>query len=152
MCLPLQDGQTPRPLHENAITNPWPQPAQRARPNPKQRMPHSRYPRSSSSVVTNLVINAIEAIVHGGGDRREIVVEHRLLADAVELIVGDSGPGWPGGTIDEALLQTTKPGGAGIGLYVVKTAVENHHGQIAVGRSPLGGAEFRIRFPRVAAS
>jgi hypothetical protein len=33
MCLPLQDGQTPRPLHENAMTNPWPQPVQRARPN-----------------------------------------------------------------------------------------------------------------------
>jgi hypothetical protein len=33
MCLPLQDGQTPRPLHENAMTNPWPQPVQRARPS-----------------------------------------------------------------------------------------------------------------------
>ena len=26
------DGQTPCPLHENAMTNPWPQPVQRARP------------------------------------------------------------------------------------------------------------------------
>jgi hypothetical protein len=42
MWRPLQDGQTPRPLHENAMTHPWPQPVQRARPNPKQRMPHSR--------------------------------------------------------------------------------------------------------------
>ena len=29
MCLPLQDGHTPRPLHENAMTNPWPQPVPR---------------------------------------------------------------------------------------------------------------------------
>jgi hypothetical protein len=28
MCLPLQDGHTPRPLHENATTNAWPQPVQ----------------------------------------------------------------------------------------------------------------------------
>ena len=34
--------QPPRPLHENAMTNPWPQPVQRARPKPKQRMPHAR--------------------------------------------------------------------------------------------------------------
>ena len=103
-------------------------------------------------IVTNLVINAVEAIIHGDGDRREILVDHRVQADAVELIIGDSGPGWPGGTIDEMLLQTTKPAGAGIGLYVVKTAVENHRGQITVGGSPLGGAEFRITFPRGAAA
>ena len=103
-------------------------------------------------IVTNLVNNAIEAIVHGGGDRREIAVEHHGHDDEVELVVGDSGPGWPGGSIDDVLLQTTKPDGAGIGLYVVKTAVENHRGRMTVGRSPLGGAEFRIRFPRIAAS
>ena len=103
-------------------------------------------------IVTNLVTNAIEAIAHGGGDRREIVVHTDVDPDSVELVVGDSGPGWPGGTIDEVLLQTTKPDGAGIGLYVVQTAVENHRGQITVGRSPLGGAEFRITFPRAAAA
>ncbi len=32
----------PRPLQERAKTNHWPQPVQRARANPKQRMPHSR--------------------------------------------------------------------------------------------------------------
>jgi signal transduction histidine kinase len=31
---------------------------------------------------------------------------------------------------------------------VVQTAVENHRGSITVGRSPLGGAEFRIVLPR----
>lgn len=103
-------------------------------------------------IVANLVNNAIEAIVHGGCDRREIAIEHHVRDDEVELVVGDSGPGWPGGPIDDVLLQTTKPDGAGIGLYVVRTAVENHRGQITVGRSPLGGAEFRIRFPRAAAS
>jgi len=30
MCLPLQDGRTPRPLQEKATTKPWPQPVQRA--------------------------------------------------------------------------------------------------------------------------
>ncbi|MBU3666368.1 MAG: ATP-binding protein [Chthoniobacterales bacterium] len=54
---------------------------------------------------------------------------------------------WPGGTLDEMLLNTSKPEGSGIGLYIVKTAVENHRGTITIGRSPLGGAEFRITLP-----
>jgi light-regulated signal transduction histidine kinase (bacteriophytochrome) len=37
--------------------------------------------------------------------------------------------------------------GSGIGLYVVTTTVENHHGQIALSQSPLGGAEVRLNFP-----
>jgi hypothetical protein len=41
----LQDGQTPRPLHEQATTKPCPHEAQRARPHPKQRMPPVRYDR-----------------------------------------------------------------------------------------------------------
>ena len=57
-------------------------------------------------------------------------------------------PGWPGGSINDALLRTTKRGGSGVGLYVVKTALENHRGQITIGSSPLGGAEFRFIFPR----
>ncbi len=76
-----------------------------------------------------------------------MLIECRNHGDDVELVVGDSGPGWPGGTIEEALLESTKPQGTGIGLYVVTTAVENHRGTVTVGRSPLGGAEFRIVFP-----
>jgi len=38
----LQDGQTPRPLHENAIRKSWPQSPQRARAKPWAKMPHSR--------------------------------------------------------------------------------------------------------------
>jgi PAS domain S-box-containing protein len=101
-------------------------------------------------IVINLLTNAVEAIISAGSDRREVVVEQSVQDGIVELVVGDSGPGWPGGTLDEMLLNTTKPEGAGVGLYVVKTAVDNHRGQITVGRSPLGGAEFRIRFPRSA--
>ena len=69
-------------------------------------------------------------------------------ADKAEIVIGDSGPGWPGGTLDEALLASSKPAGTGIGLFVVRTAVENHRGTVTIGRSRLGGAEFRIVLPR----
>ena len=49
MCLPLQDGQTPRALHENATTNVCVHRVQPARVNLKQSSPHVRYPRNSCS-------------------------------------------------------------------------------------------------------
>jgi signal transduction histidine kinase len=98
--------------------------------------------------VSNLLRNAIEAIAAGGGDRRAIEIAVIDGGPEVQLVVGDSGPGWPGGTLDETLLASSKPDGTGIGLFVVRTAVENHRGTVTVGRSPLGGAEFRITLPR----
>jgi PAS domain S-box-containing protein len=99
-------------------------------------------------IITNLVRNAIEAIDGAGSQNREVSIARILHEETVELVIGDSGPGWPGGTLDEMLLRTTKREGAGIGLYVVKTAMENHRGQISIGASPLGGAELRVVFPR----
>lgn len=100
--------------------------------------------------LNNLLRNAIEAIAGADSPKREISIELAIRESTVELLIGDSGPGWPGGTLDEMLLKTEKPGGTGIGLYVVKTAVENHHGKIEIGPSPLGGAEFRITLPKIA--
>lgn len=98
--------------------------------------------------ISNLLRNAVEAIAGGDGGRREIEIAIHDAADQVEIVVGDSGPGWPGGDIDDQLLTSSKPAGTGVGLFVVRTAVENHGGSITVGRSPLGGAEFRIQLPR----
>ena len=98
--------------------------------------------------ISNLLRNGVEAIVAGGGERREIEVGIAEDGDGVRLTVGDSGPGWPGGAIADVLLASSKPEGTGIGLFVVTTAVENHAGRLTVGESRLGGAEFRIWLPR----
>ena len=103
-------------------------------------------------ILTNLLRNAIEAIVAAGSPKREISIGLACRESTVELVIGDSGPGWPGGTLEEMLLKTSKRDGSGIGLYVVKTAMENHHGRIEISRSPLGGAEFRMVFPTGSAS
>lgn len=44
------------------------------------------------------------------------------------------------------LLKSTKADGSGLGLYIVHTTMENHSGHLEIGRSPLGGAEFRMVF------
>ena len=100
--------------------------------------------------VMNLLRNAIEAIVESRSRSRKISIELRKSSDSVMLTIGDSGPGWSGGSIEEALLKTSKSSGSGLGLYIVHTTMENHHGKLEVGRSPLGGAEFRLVFPKSA--
>ena len=97
--------------------------------------------------VMNLLRNAIEAIAEGRSQSRKISIELKKGPDSVTLAIGDSGPGWSGGPIEEALLKTSKSSGSGLGLYIVHTTMENHHGKLEVGRSPLGGAEFRMVFP-----
>ncbi|MFM7109420.1 MAG: sensor histidine kinase [Planctomycetaceae bacterium] len=101
--------------------------------------------------VVNLLRNAAEAIASSGSESRCIEVElvrhpspDGASPELVELVVGDSGPGVVDPAAIDAPLMTTKPGGTGIGLFVVRATVENHGGALRVGRSPLGGAEFRI--------
>lgn len=96
----------------------------------------------------NLIRNAIEAIEHAGSSHREISIDWREAGDYVELIVGDSGPGWKDGALPaDTPLETTKPSGSGIGLFVVRTAMQNHNGTVTFGKSPLGGAEVKLVFP-----
>ena len=98
--------------------------------------------------LTNILRNAAEAIEEAAPKRCEISIDLAEHGDRVMLIIGDSGPGWSGAELAKTPLSTTKKGGTGIGLYVVRTAMENHHGELAFGRSALGGAEVKMIFPR----
>ena len=100
------------------------------------------------AAIINLIRNAVEAIVQSAADRREILIAVRTHDQTVEITVGDSGPGMSPKAIASPLPPTTKPDGMGLGLFLVRTCVENHGGSMTVGRSPLGGAEVRLRLPR----
>jgi len=58
MWRPFEDGQTPRPLQENATTNPLRHVMQTGWAKPKQRSPHSRWSRTSEierTLITALI-------------------------------------------------------------------------------------------------
>ncbi len=96
-------------------------------------------------VLTNLVANACDALDGEG----TIAVTLGTEPDTVELVVGDSGPGFD--EAPEQLTQpffTTKAAGTGLGLTIVRRIVEMHGGELTLGRSALGGAEVRVRLPR----
>jgi signal transduction histidine kinase len=98
--------------------------------------------------VINLLRNGIEAAAEGSVGQRRLRLN--LVVEARELVVevSDSGPGFAFEPSDDTVLQSHKPGGSGLGLFVVRTALEHHHGQLSFGRCPrLGGACVRMRLP-----
>ena len=97
-------------------------------------------------VVTNLVLNATEAVSRGG----QIVVETSQNNGWVVLTVSDNGCGMDPEFLRHALFrpfQTTKKDGLGIGMFQSKMIVEAHGGRIEV-RSQLNkGTTFRVLLP-----
>jgi signal transduction histidine kinase len=67
----------------------------------------------------------------------------------IVVTVADHGPGIPAelrGRVFEPYV-TTKPGGTGLGLALVRQTVGAHEGTIAVSETGGGGATFTLVFP-----
>jgi two-component system sensor histidine kinase KdpD len=104
-------------------------------------------------VVVNLIENALKYTPAGTA----IEVAAEASPDAVELTVGDRGPGFAPGEeqrVFEKFYRGKTEGvrGAGLGLAICKAIVSAHRGTIEAGNRPGGGAIFRIRLPLEAAS
>jgi len=98
-------------------------------------------------VVLNLIINAMDAISEVG--KREIDVTTIRSGAYAEIRISDTGPGMAAGDLKNVFnpFFTTKPQGMGMGLAIVRTIVEAHHGQISAENQLSGGALFTIRLP-----
>jgi PAS domain S-box-containing protein len=94
----------------------------------------------------NLVHNAIDAMPEGG----TITLAGKGTATQVQLTVRDTGSGIPAGRLAQIFepLYTTKPGGTGLGLYIVQEVVTAHAGQVSVDSIPGQGTTFKIALPR----
>ena len=99
--------------------------------------------------INNLIRNALEAMQSQGNGLAvgQLAVTLRQQSDQAVLTIADSGPGFPPGA-SELPLTSTKPEGSGLGLFVVRTTLEHHNGQLKIGRSrELGGAEVQLLLP-----
>lgn len=100
-----------------------------------------------NQVVMNIVSNAADVLPAGG----RIEIATHMTGDRYEIVIGDSGPGVPEearARIFEPFYTTKDVGvGTGLGLAIAYGVVRSHGGEIRIGTSPLGGAEFTIAVP-----
>lgn len=110
-------------------------------------------------VLTNLVVNAAQAMPEGGRveistaqvDAPESEPDLPRSTQYIRFAVEDSGPGIPA-ELQARVFEpffTTKPvgKGSGLGLSVVQGIVEQHQGRILLGAGALGGARFEVYLP-----
>lgn len=100
-------------------------------------------------VFLNLIINAMDAISEAEAKEREVSVTTNLSGASAEIRISDTGPGIATGDLKNIFdpFFTTKPQGMGMGLAIVRTIVEAHHGQISAANQSSGGALFTITLP-----
>jgi signal transduction histidine kinase len=94
----------------------------------------------------NLVQNAADAMPQGG----TVTLAGQNTATQVQLRVHDTGCGIPANLLQQVFepLYTTKPGGTGLGLYIVQEIITAHGGQITVESVEGQGTMFTITLPR----
>jgi len=107
--------------------------------------------RRLTLALTNLLGNAIK---HGPASS---IIELTVRADdgMVHFVVRDHGQGFPpedaGHLFDKYFRSVAerhrKVPGSGLGLYIVRTVAERHHGSVAARSVPGDGAEFEIMLP-----
>ena len=117
---------------------------------PEEPMPAHLDRQMLHQVFSNILRNAFQAVaLHRSHGHVEVSV---LVEDkAFVVTVDDDGPGVPE-TMRDSIFDpyvTTKSDGTGLGLAIGKKIVVEHGGTIDTGPSPLGGARFRIRIPRI---
>ncbi len=102
-------------------------------------------------VILNLLHNAMEAMAEQQSTTRRIVIGSREDHDndVVAITVRDSGPGLRHGTEDVVFepFYTTKIGGMGMGLSIVRSIVEAHGGSIHAKNDMTGGTVVEFQLP-----
>lgn len=103
-------------------------------------------PQQLTQVITNLILNAIQAMPQGG----RLTVNTRATAGAVVLEIADTGRGIPADKVKDIFepFFTTREEGLGLGLAITYQIIKGHNGEITVESKVGEGTRFRITLPR----
>ncbi|HKY07951.1 MAG TPA: ATP-binding protein [Candidatus Binatia bacterium] len=96
-------------------------------------------------VFWNLFLNAAQAM----DERGILTVETRQLDGAIEISIGDSGPGIASSIRERVFdpLFTTKTRAAGLGLAIARRIVEEHNGELRLDQKNRTGSHFTLILP-----
>lgn len=98
-------------------------------------------------VFLNIFINALNSMPQGG----ELKIELEGDENQETVVITDTGEGMRPEAIPHIFepFFTQKPGGSGLGLFVVKMIVDELNGRIQVESIPNIGSTFRVSFPQL---
>ena len=100
--------------------------------------------------IANILRNSVEALSRENTKQRRLMLVFSRYRKSVNFSLSDNGSGFIQSNPEDLMLSTTKSGGSGIGLYLVRLAAENNGGSVSFGRNKiLGGAEVTLSFPLV---
>jgi|GEM_PF-191489 len=116
---------------------------------PEENVIVSADPELLRLIFTNLGKNAMQAIEPDKFGEVKIQLIWRLLTNRYEVTVDDNGSGISSDNIPKLFnpFFTTKHYGTGLGLALVKKAVELHQGDVAVESVIGAGSRFRVSLP-----
>ena len=100
-------------------------------------------------VFLNLLINAVEAMMHLHRTDRKIKISTAMSDSMVQLSVTDCGAGIPEDTLNRMFepFHTTKEQGLGLGLAISRAIVVAHGGYLRAKNNVEGGATFSLSLP-----
>jgi GAF domain-containing protein/ActR/RegA family two-component response regulator/anti-sigma regulatory factor (Ser/Thr protein kinase) len=98
-------------------------------------------------VVTNLIINAVDAMPHGG----TLTLKSQQDEEFIYVMVSDTGIGMTEeikSKIFEPFFTTKENRGTGLGMTVAYSIISRHDGEIEVKSSPNQGSTFTTKLPK----
>jgi two-component system, NtrC family, nitrogen regulation sensor histidine kinase NtrY len=103
-------------------------------------------PSQLEQALVNLLVNASES----GSAPDEITLRVRKLPSSIAIEVGDRGSGMNEAVLSNALLPfySTKRGGTGLGLALVREISEAHGGRVSLANRQGGGLTVTITIPQ----
>lgn len=101
------------------------------------------------SVVVNLLNNSLTALTESKDDQREVELVMEVEGSSLMLRFADNGPGIRDVAMSDIWLPgvTTRPGGTGLGLTIVRDTVADLGGDVRAEDTKRGGAVFVVELP-----
>ena len=102
-------------------------------------------PRKLKEAFSNIIINALEAMQHGGS--LEISTAYSESRSRVDIIFRDTGVGIPIDDLDNIFKPgyTNKESGSGFGLSIVDRIIKEHKGSVYISSREGEGTQVRIQ-------
>jgi len=98
-------------------------------------------------VITNLLMNGIDAVAEGGRVQIESRLQKSRKQTHVQVVISDDGSGIPKKNIAKIFQPffSTKEKGTGMGLAICRRIIEEHQGDISATSKESGGATFLVK-------